>query len=50
MHSNLCHGLYSEIILVLVQPILYYGIQNIMHAVIYETVQLTYKVCVTLNR
>jgi len=36
MHSVLFHDLYSEIILVLVQPILYYGIQNVMHALRYE--------------
>jgi hypothetical protein len=37
MQSMLFNDLHSEIILVLVQPILYYGIENIMQAVSYET-------------
>ena len=37
MHAMLFHDLYSEIILVLVQLILYYGIENVMRAVSYET-------------
>lgn len=37
IHSMLLRDLYSEIILVLVQPVLYYGLKNVMHAVSCET-------------